>query len=274
MAGQLLCILALSATAAFGWSSLPLRMKGHTPFVENIWINGKGPYTFLLDTGAESSSITPEAAARLGITPKYAVVLVTAAAEVPVPALVDEVRAGTLRLTGIELLQTSNAVSFDGILGQNFLSRVPLLIDLVNERLWFDPDRQLAASLIGERTSARIVDGRFLVPVRAGGKTVPLVIDSGASHLMLFDVARLSQVGTTTIQTNRGSRSVLSGRLAEVKAGAITFNDVAVGVVETPGRPERGLLPLSLFRAVYLDAERGVVMFNPELPTETMAAAR
>jgi predicted aspartyl protease len=118
------------------------------PVAEGVYIDGSGPYRFLVDSGAETSMISPELARRLGLRPTYAVIQVTAAAERTVPAhVVSELTLGDATVRKAELMEAplqrvrEAAGRIEGVLGQNFLGQFAWLLDLERGRLLFDLDR-------------------------------------------------------------------------------------------------------------------------------------
>ena len=58
---------------------LPLLQVEHAVVLEHVYLNGQGPFRMLLDTGAQSSSITPQVARRIGAEPRFRVEHVTIA---------------------------------------------------------------------------------------------------------------------------------------------------------------------------------------------------
>ena len=250
--------------------AIPVRMAGGFALVDGVYLNGAGPYRFLLDTGAQSSTISSEVVTRLGMQPRYAVIRVTTGSEEVVPAyLAAEISLGPVRVQDVELLASSMQIvrratgSVDGILGQNFLGLFPWLLDGGRETLIFDLDRSIAARLSGNRIKVSSADGRMLVPTRIGGKKRQLVLDSGASHMILFNRASVTSVGSARVDSNGGDRMALSGLVASLQAGDVQLEQVPAAMMPVARGNEDGLLPVNLFRSIYVDAPSGFVIFNP-----------
>ena len=72
-------MLALSQT------NLKMKIVGGSPIVENVFVNGKGPFIFLLDTGAETNVIDPKLARQLEIPSSFHTDLKSAAGATRVP---------------------------------------------------------------------------------------------------------------------------------------------------------------------------------------------
>lgn len=95
-----------------------------------VEINGKGPFTFLIDTGAESIFISQEVAAKLAIDPsKMQDISVQGfcGLEPAKSLMLDQVKMQNYQLNNLEavVLNTSvlKVLAVDGILGQNFLNQ-------------------------------------------------------------------------------------------------------------------------------------------------------
>jgi predicted aspartyl protease len=250
--------------------AIPIRPAGGFALVDGVYLNGTGPYRFLLDTGAQSSTISSEVVTRLGMQPRYAVIRVTTGSEEVVPAyLAAEISLGPVRANDVELLASSMQIvrratgPVDGILGQNFLERFPWLLDRERETLIFDLEGSIAARLSGKRTKVSSADGRMLVPARIGGKKRLLVLDSGASHLILFTRASLTRVVAATVDSNGGAQMALSGAISSLQVGDVELEQVPAAMMPVARGNEDGLLPVNLFRSIYVDAPSGFVILNP-----------
>ena len=78
----LLCLIyacGAGVVRAEGGARLRL-LAGGLPVV-GVYLDGDGPFDFLLDTGTSTTVVTPELAARLGLRPSDSVILITVAGE-------------------------------------------------------------------------------------------------------------------------------------------------------------------------------------------------
>jgi len=108
--------------------AIPLQGKLGVMLAEVV-INGKGPFTFLLDTGAESIFISQQVAEKLAIdssTMQDISVQGFCGLEPAKTTMLDEVKMQNSQLNNLEavVLNTSvlKVLAVDGILGQNFLN--------------------------------------------------------------------------------------------------------------------------------------------------------
>jgi hypothetical protein len=139
-----------------------------------------------------------------------------------------------------------------GILGQAFLSRFDYLLDLRGKRLVFGK-----REATGKRAAFQMLRGRTLVTTNLGD----LILDSGTGQLVLFGEAGASG-GQSYMRTLTGSGLVglIQSRLAINGRMVWTGQAVASPRREEPG--VAGLLPIRLFRSVYVCNSEGYLVFQ------------
>jgi hypothetical protein len=155
-----------------------------------VSINGKGPYEFVVDTGANSTVVSIEAAAALGLAggPPARVHGIASAVEAKT-AVVQDLAFGNFRATlpSAPLLPAA-AMGADGILGIDVLENRQLTMDFVRDTLRIDRPGSIEWSATGinntdVRVPARQRAGQLtLVDARAGGARMTCFIDSGAQR--------------------------------------------------------------------------------------------
>lgn len=265
---MLLCLLTLPTLLPATGEKLEIH-KGY-PLVQ-AFINGQGPFRMLLDTGSSTSSVTTKIAERLRLTYTHRTVVVTAAGEQLIPACSNtHIRVGTTESTNLELLASplpglrQLGVSIDGILGQNFLSGRPYLIDYRAKRLLFHAEATEKAQSMAATFLGPPVAGRPTLNVQLGPRSAPfrLILDSGASHLLLYCTERCPRLSETNAAmqaiTNTGARRVRQGTLHQAALGDLRFSHRPAALIEAnpePGQAD-GLLPANWFSAIYYDAAR------------------
>ena len=265
----------LAATAGSD-GPLPLERDAFARVTVSVRLGHAGPFRFLLDTGASLSSVAPRVARHLDLPAAGRVRAISAGGDGTL-ALVRAPDIGLgwrrLRVPWLVVLPERSdhpLEGFDGILGQDVLRQLDYLIDIRRGELWLAPARRLLAAFPFTRLQGASRAGPLSFAASNGERWV---IDSGASHVVLFAGERGAEsprprprcveaglpprvpagVAPALLVTTLGSR-----RVNWTGAGALDLGRACVGwtsavVAEASARVERGLLPLSLFDAIYVD---------------------
>ncbi len=256
----LICSLIIAAGPLSGEMKMQVR-EGH-PIVDGVYVNGHGPYRFLVDTGADVNLIETNLARSIGLTATFRRELASSTSVTVVPGsdrievLLDSVKAEQQEFLFCRLEAFRDRwPDIQGLLGQWFLSRFDYLLDLRGKRLEFrkqDPN--------GTRARFRMISGRPAVSTNLGD----LVLDSGAERLVLFGVKpNMGPGDRREMRTAAGSQQVgmVYGRPLTIEGRKIWYGDA----VAIPSRSEPGvdgLLPLRLFKAIYVCNSEGYVVFE------------
>ena len=260
-----------------------LRLLGGRLPVVPVYLDGQGPFDFLLDTGTNSTIVAPDLAARLGLRPSDLVTLITVAGERSVPrARLRRVAVGGSAASDVEALVSGleQLRKLDprvcGVLGQNYLGRFNYTLDYGGRTIEFD-DAGGVPPPSGERVPFSLEEGKLIVAAHSEARAtraLRLVLDAAATNLVIFGdacggLALTPQSGAAgTILTEAGSLEVSLAQLRSLRVGGARLRDVPVVLVSDPAghaaRIEDGLLPTSLFRAVYFNHGGGYVIFNPK----------
>src|SRR5438094_885761 len=113
------CVTAQTAV------SLNAARVGHLLVLNDVFLNGEGPFRMAVDTGNASSLIRPEVARRVNARAVYSVEQVTAGGVRAMPVvLLDRVTTGALIERTVEAIVGEVQVgAVDGVLGQSWLIR-------------------------------------------------------------------------------------------------------------------------------------------------------
>jgi hypothetical protein len=256
---KLLMLVLVAGSQLLAADGLKLQVLGGRPVVGRVFINGNGPYRFLLDTGAQSNQIDAVLAGKIGLTPAFRVDLETAAGAIRVAgARVDDIALGSARVGNQEFLFTTlegiHAISRDiqGVLGQEFLSRFDYRLDLHARTLDFD-----APSPSGDRIPTERVSGRPTIVTNLGR----LVLDSGSDTLVLFHSIGKGPA-SAGIRTASGFAAAVSTPGLRLRIGGRDYEPGQVAIISRPEAAEDGLMPLSLFKAVHISNSQSYIVLE------------
>jgi hypothetical protein len=279
--GWIVVAAAVSGTAEAGRPApadsrrVPMRVAAGRLVIVPVTLDGRGPYPFLLDTGATRSLVDETLADRLSLPRAGAV-----AHETAVAAGSATLVQGTLALGGIRrevlLIRTplSSLGDLDprplGVVGQDLLRQANWWIDYGSASLLADADGAVGAADLGERLPVYWHDERPAIDTLLPDQgRLRLVLDSAASSPVLFRAVsagdHLRPAGSATLTTLDGPTAVRVASLGPLRAGRASIPRVEaalLGGTATP-RLEDGLLPTALFEAVYFDNRAGTVVLNP-----------
>lgn len=232
------------------------------PVVDGVYLNGRGPYRFLLDTGAQTNLVEGALARTLGLTPTFRVDMNTAGGSVMVPGgRVADVSLGPASASNQEFLFSSldevHALStkIQGVLGQEFLSRFDYLIDFANHRLVLGGESPTG----GDRLDMEFIDGRPAITTSEG----KLVLDSGTDVTILYRASSSAMVGQLRTASGYASAATISS--LRLRISNREYHPSMGAFLPSHSGRENGLLPASLFRAVFVSNSRGYVVLDPKV---------
>ena len=250
---------------------VPLSIRNTLATVE-VRLNGKGPFRMLIDTGATACSFSAEAARAIGAKPQFRVMDFTPGHS-SVASATDSVQVelGNHVETGVQFywqeseLASVTGLQTDGVLGQSFLSRFDYTLDYRAKRILLDEENP-AQGKQTVRVAFERADGRMIVKAanREDGP-IRLVLDSGASHLSLWHSnTRVTPHSLAQALTYAGRRSVAMARMSYLAIGGHVIRglDVMIPEESVTGGGEDGLLPVALFRSVYVSNSKSYVEFT------------
>jgi predicted aspartyl protease len=169
----------------------PTRLDRIGRVMTNVMVNGKGPFRFVIDTGASRSTLAPHLARALGLQHSVGrnVMLngVTGVAEVPTVA-VDSIEIGDLKFQNQDLpvIFTSIMGNADGILGVAGFHDQRIDVDFKRDRVSVvaSNGRRPHYSMVTARAH-RNDNGLMIVDVRVGRRIkAKAVIDTGAERTL------------------------------------------------------------------------------------------
>ena len=214
-----------------------------------VYINGKGPFRLVLDTGSNRSAVMESVATALGIAPKTddAVLLrgVTGARTVPtIP--VDKLVVGELELRSQRLPILTDALGgAEGVLGNEGLQDKRIIIDFRHDRIKIIRSHAERAPPGFVTVPVRMVRGLLLVAdIRIGALRAKAIIDTGGQGTLANTAFRdalvkkvppedvlADEVTGATLDVQRGDRLLIppiSIGEVEIRRAHITVGDLAI----------------------------------------------
>ena len=214
----------------------------------HVKVNGKGPFRFVIDTGASRSTLAPHLARALGLEQSGPTVMlngVTGVAEVPT-VTVDSLEIGALRFENqnLPVIFTSIMGNADGILGVAGFHDQRIDVDFKRDRVSVAESngRRPHYSMVTAR-AARNDSGLMIVDVRVGRRIkAKAVIDTGAERT-LGNLALQNAIN----KNRKRKREVV----AAVVHGATP--DIADGDVQAIKQATIGDMTLSNLEVIFAD---------------------
>ncbi len=166
----------------------PTRLDHVGRIVAPVMIDGKGPFRFIVDTGASRSTVSPGLARTLGLEPASDALLqvhgITGTARVP-SVQIHRLEAGALVIADARfpVLWAPLMAGADGILGVAGLKGKRISVDFQHNRVVISHSTGNWTPAGYDRIAARLLeDGLLVVSARVGGVRVDAVIDTGSER--------------------------------------------------------------------------------------------
>ncbi len=207
-----------------------------------VFVNDKGPFSFVLDTGANAAIVTEELARTLALQNVESKEAVGAGGK-RLSVLVGQARSISVGAAKVEnakvgIMKTLPKCVGQGVLGYNFLKRYALTIDYMQNKLTFDlpeehkdDNRKLCASM--PLKIPRPDRPLILVDVLVNTlKTYQFILDTGASQTVVSP-ALAGQMGVVstlvkTVISAGGAVTSSPGILKSLRIGDASIEDVSV----------------------------------------------
>jgi len=202
-----------------------------------VHVNDRGPFEFILDTGAGTSLLSSELAKELQVKTRGTKEGLGAGGKVAVSlAKIDSLAVGEMRLEDVDvaivdLMQIGAAVGakIDGDIGYNFLKHFRLTIDYRDSMVRLEDPKRIESLARGAKTETPIrlanpAKPLILVDVHANGRgPFQFAIDTGTSTSAITpELAKELSLTTSEIPP-------LTGGGGQIQASASTFQSLQLG---------------------------------------------
>jgi hypothetical protein len=258
--------------------------KVETRLSVEVRVNGRGPYQFVVDSGADTSVVGLRIARELQLPLGTPVVLNNMTDRNIVDRVkVDELTLGPTTIRDLELpALREHDLGGAGMIGIDALARQRLMMDFEKRSIKVEDASKPVKSFPGEIVVvARLRRGQLiLTQVKAGGLSLEAVIDTGSQitigNLALRDklVRRRRDKLQTVVATGVTGKTIelQLARIAELRLGSVTLVNVPMAFADVPpfkvfGLSDRPALLLGtdlleIFRRVSLDFRSRKVRFQ------------
>jgi predicted aspartyl protease len=217
--------------------------------VVGVMVDDRGPFRFIVDTGANYSTVSPALATKLGLQPAADQTIqvngITGTAAVP-SVLIDKLQAGSLEIdnTRFPVVWAPVMAGADGILGVAGLTHERLHVDFEHNRVQITRATHAAELRSYSRLGAvRIHGGLLSVPGEVGGVRVQAIIDTGSART----IANRALRNALLARQRPGKHDVLTTKVY----GATT--DVATGELDISPLIDLGAIRVASVTLVFGD---------------------
>jgi predicted aspartyl protease len=248
----------------------------------DVAVNGRGPFRFLVDSGADRSVVGSGIAARLALPPGPQVNLQSMAGpSTATTAIIDTLKIGNSEIYNINApVLPEIFIGAQGVLGIDALAEQRLMLDFDLRQVTIQDSRRPPPREEGEIVvTARLRKGQLiLTQASSDGRSIYAVIDTGSeitvgnmalrarairSHARTHPITLISVTGQSTIAD--------LAIMPEIRIGGVILRNVPVAFADVPpfalfglARPPALLLGtdvLASFRRVSLDFHNRKVRF-------------
>jgi hypothetical protein len=250
----------------------------------DVLVNARGPYRFIVDSGADSSVVGARIAREQQLAAGSPVILngITASARVE-RVLVDEMTLGPSTIRGLELpVLDERDLGGQGMLGIDALAQQRLMLDFEKRVIKVEDAARPAPRMDGEfiLVARRRRGQLILTQVRAANLQVEAVVDTGSEitigNLALRDkLMRGNRDKFVTVEVTGVTGVTVPlqvARIGELRLGSVTLRDVPMAFADVPPFAVFGLTKepslllgtdlLENFRRVSLDFKARRVRFQ------------
>lgn len=231
-----------------------------------VTIGGQGPFSFLVDTGAERTVIARELAERLNLVPGERLRLATIGSS----AIVPSYRVAALQMTDMHMAGftapafSGRHIGAAGLIGVDMLEDRRVLIDFRRQSMSVIETRRQARPIIRDDdaivVTARKVGGRLILSNAVlDGKHIDVIVDTGAQ-------TSIGNLAMQRLVTNRRSNRVpfVPTTLEAVTGETVAATRTAIKRIKINGMDVNDL-PVSFadaqaFRALGLDKRPALLL--------------
>ncbi len=212
----------------------------------DVSVNGRGPYRFVVDSGADTSVVGRRIAYDLQLPLGEPTVLNgTTARNIVDTVKIAELTIGDSRIPDLELpALRENDVGADGLVGIDALSQQRLMLDFETHKVRVEDARNPLPSMPGAIvvTARRLRGQLILTHVRAGNVPLDAVIDTGSEVTIGNSALRDKLIGRHNVKFWTAEVTGVTGVTVPIQMttidylqlGPVTFQNVPIAFADVP----------------------------------------
>ena len=215
-----------------------------------VTINGRGPFRFLVDTGAQATVVTARVTDDLGLVPTGRATLVAMASRTAVDTIaLDGLEFAGRRFNNLTTpLLRDRDIGADGIIGLDSLQDLRVILDFRADAITVSDAPLSSGSGYEIVVRARRKLGQMIITdARIDGIRTAVIIDTGSWHslgnLALQRKLRAKHYSESMISTDVTGASMRSdiAVLGDLRIGPLGLSSVPVGFTDSPAFAALGL---------------------------------
>ena len=252
-----------------------------------VHLNGRGPYPFVIDTGADRTVVSRELADQLGLVSGEPVLLNgTGGVDLTPTARIDQLEVGARRMRDVSAPKlAATDLGALGLLGVDSLRDQRMLMDFHRGAMSVQPSKRrlFGPDVIVVRAMSRY--GQLvLVDAAINGRSLAVIVDSGAQNTIgnlalerevLGGAVSARALDTEVVSVSGRTTPARFANLPQVRIGGVTINNVPIAFADLHTFAEfdmndgpamlLGMDVLRHFDRVAIDFGRKEVSFEPPL---------
>ncbi len=272
-------------------ASVPLHQIQDALIVVPVTVNGSGPFDFLVDSGAQTTTVDVQLAAQLGLRSLGSTsVSGIASYERRYAKQLSQIDVGGHRVDNVlavveDMAQLHQAdPKLRGIVGENFLAHFDFLIDNGHRALCLDESGLMASAIKGSHLPLEQPYGPdrdlpftrpFVIATQFAGRRILtlLRLDSGSNAAVLYASPAEKRIGLNNAQIlsrvvagTEQQFAVLPPQSVAASGhtlGQIVFVQPMNSVGATSQPREDGVLPTAIFQRVFVSYRNQFVILEP-----------
>lgn len=231
LAALLFVFTAARAQAAEPLASVPYRIAFNGWYAVDVTVNGEGPYSFIVDTGATLTAVFENITFYQSFAPadgaERRVLGVTGAQNLPA-ALIGDIDVGGLHLKNhigviIPNWEGPGPKPY-GVLGLDFLSRYIVFFNTAEKRIEFYDPNNPPTDIMRDMTRTRLryskfnqqERGLYNITLKIAGRRIPCIFDLGAVGTMINYRAMRRLLGGVYIDAPRATGVTTGSKIRDV----------------------------------------------------------